>query len=348
MIDRRDFLRGLMSVTAGLTAGRLALDSTAQADDRSGGGVPPTRDRFGELLPMRRLGRTGEWVTALCFGGSHLVNAEQNDRERQALLETAMAEGVRFYDNARIYGNGEAERAMGQFLTPKYRGAIYLMTKTRARSADEAKRDMDDCRRRLNVDVIDLMQLHAVRDVADADARFDHGVVDVLLEAREQGKVRHLGFTGHDSPAAHLRVLERLAGLGLEFEACQMPMNVADPGYLSFIDGVLPVLVERGYAVLAMKTLVFGSIVGKNLGWKRRGEAIAPRLVPERMSLSEALGFVWSLPVASLVSGMDEVAMVKENAALLRKHQDLDEAGRRRLVDLAAEFAGPRLEFYKA
>lgn len=333
-----------MGVTAGLTAGRLGAGGSAWAE---AGEKPPTRDRFGELLPMRRLGRTGQWVTALCFGGSHLINRDQDERQRQALLETAMEEGIRFYDNARQYGRGEAERVMGKYLTPKYREAIYLMTKTQERDAAGARRDMDDCRRRLKVDVIDLMQIHALVSPQDVDRRIDNGVLDVVLEAREQGKVRHIGFTGHTSRLAHLRMLERLEGLGVEMDTCQMPMNVADPGYASFIEGVLPKLVERGYGVLAMKTLVFGALTGVDWGW-RRDDRVAPKLVPERISLEEALGFVWSLPVASLVSGMETPAMVKENAALMRGHVGLDEAGRERLVELAAEFAGPRLEFYKA
>ncbi|MEO1237208.1 MAG: aldo/keto reductase, partial [Planctomycetota bacterium] len=344
-------------VTAGLTVGRAGSPGgggSAAAQPVAGhGGVkvaagqePPTRDRLGELLPMRRLGRTDEWVTAFCFGGSHLIHEGQSDREHQELLEAAIEEGVRFFDTAQQYGRGKSERVMGKHLTPKYRDSIYVMTKTQATEATRARRDMDECRKRLNVDVIDLMQMHHIESARNVDQRIDNGVVDVLLEAREQGKIRHLGFTGHDTPSAHLRMLERLEQMGVEFDTCQMPVNVVDPGYESFVERVLPVLVERDYGVLAMKTLVFGALTGRDHGWRRR-DRIAPNVVPEVITLAEALGFAWSLPVASLVSGTPRVDWLRENTQVLRDHQQFDEAKRLELIDKVAEFAGPRVEFYK-
>ncbi|MEO0514362.1 MAG: aldo/keto reductase [Planctomycetota bacterium] len=362
MFDRRVFLRALMGLTAGLVTGRPSLSAqttaagaaTSGASGASGvsgasGGLgaagPLTEDRLGKLLPMRRLGRTGEWVTTLGFGGSHMI---QNKSEAQsaALIEAALEEGVRFFDTAQQYGNGESESRMGRSLTPKYRDVIYLMTKTQARERGRALQDMDECRQRLNVDVIDLMQIHHIHNPQDVDNLVDNGVVDVLLEAREQGKIRHLGFTGHDTPKAHLHMLKRLDGLGVEFDTVQMPMNVADPGYESFIVEVLPTLIERDYGVLAMKTLAYGHLAGQKNGWTR-GKKIAPRVVPERMSLAEALGFVWSLPISTLISGTPTVEMLRENAGLARAHVDLPEAARLALADKAAEFAGPDLEFYK-
>ncbi|MEM8738513.1 MAG: aldo/keto reductase [Planctomycetota bacterium] len=344
MIDRRAFLRTMVALTAGLSAGRRGGGAEAQAGPDAA--APPTHDRWGKLLPMRRLGRVDQWVTAMCFGGSHLINERQTTKEQEALLEAAIEEGIRFFDTAQMYGGGKSERLMGQFLTPRYRDEIYVMTKTQATEAERARRDMDECRQRLNVDVIDLMQMHHLESPEHVDARIDQGVVDVLLEAREQGKIRHLGFTGHRTPQAHLRMLERLEQMGVEFDACQMPVNVVDPGYESFILNVLPALVERGYGVLAMKTLAFGQLVGHDKGWGNRERQARP-VVPERMSLAQALGFVWSLPVSSLVSGTPEVQMLRENARMLREHQSLNEAERLALVEQAAEFAGPKTEFYK-
>ncbi|MEM6459077.1 MAG: aldo/keto reductase [Planctomycetota bacterium] len=335
-----------MGLTAGLAVGR----SPGLAQGLSDAAGPPAdgveRDRLGVVLPRRRLGRTGEAVTLLGFGGAHLLQAGGGPAG-EALIERALAEGVRFFDTAQQYGRGESERQMGRWLTPKHRDLIYLMTKTQARDADHARRDMDGCRKRLNVDVLDLMQVHHIESPAQVDRLVDHGVVDVLLEAREKGQVRHLGFTGHDNTAAHLRMLERLEQMGVELDTCQMPVNVADPGHDSFILNVLPPLMERGYGVLAMKTLAYGQIVGQDNGWRRRGERIAPRIVPERMSLAEALGFVWSLPVSTLISGTPTPEMLTENAGIARGYPQLDEAQRQALIDKAAEFAGPRLEFYK-
>lgn len=344
-------MRSLLGMTAGFTVGRHAalgqvLSDTPGAEKAEPATAAPTEDRLGKLLPMRRLGRTEEWVTSLGFGGSHMINENQSEAQSAALVETALEEGIRFFDTAQQYGTGESERRMGQSLTPKYRDAIYLMTKTQARGRGRALQDMDECRKRLNVDVIDLMQIHHIESPVEVDKLVDDGVVDVLLEAREQGKIRHLGFTGHDSPHAHLRMLERLEHIGVDFDTVQMPMNILDPGYESFIVNVLPKLVERDYGILAMKTLVFGQITGRDAGWRGRNRQ-APKIVPDVMSLEDVLGFVWSLPVSTLISGMPRPEMVRQNAAVARAQPQLDEAQRLALIDKAAEFAGPDVEFYK-
>lgn len=329
-----------MGVTAGLTLGKPFAHGQV-ADEVS------TVDRLGQLLPLRKLGRTGESVTMLGLGGSHLIIAGQSPQESQALIETALEEGIRFFDTAQQYGHGRSERLMGRFLTPKYRDVVYIMTKTEATDADGARRDMDECRKRLNVDTIDLMQMHHISSVGDVDRRVNNGVVDVLLEAREQGKIRHLGFTGHDTPNAHLHMFKRLDEMGVQFDASQFPVNVVDPGYESFIENVMPKMTERRYGVLAMKTLAFGHLIGKRTGWRRKDRIVAHDVVPGWMSLGEALGFVWSLPVATLISGMDQPELVRENAKLAREFVILDEAQRLALIDKAAAFAGPNVEFYK-
>ena len=338
-----------MGLTAGLTLspGAFRAQPSAQAPSADAEPSTPARDRLGALLPQRRLGRTGEHVTMLGLGGSHLMHEGQTPTESQQLVETALEQGIRFFDTAEQYGSGRSESLLGQFLTPKYRDVAYLMTKTQARDAQHAARDMDACRKRLQVDTIDLMQIHHIESPAAVDRLVDHGVVDVLLQAREDGKIRHLGFTGHDSPQAHLHMLQRLEQLGVDFDTAQMPINVADPSYNSFVLQVLPKLIEKDYGVLAMKTLVFGQIIGKNKGWRRKDQLQAPRVIPDRMSLAQALGFVWSLPVSTLISGMPVPKQIEENAQLAREHADVDEDERDRLVELAAEFAGPNLEFYK-
>jgi len=336
-----------MGLTAGLAVGRPALSAEGLVDAAAAPAArPPTQDRLGQLLPMRRLGRTNEWVTTFGFGGSHMINMGQTEAQSAALIEAALEEGVRFFDTAQQYGRGESERRMGQSLTPKYRDLIYLMTKTQARERGRALQDMDECRQRLNVDVIDLMQIHHIESVEEVDKLVDNGVVDVLLEAREQGKIRHLGFTGHDTPHAHLHMLKRLDDMGVQFDTVQMPMNVVDPGYESFIINVLPELLKRDYGVLAMKSLAFGQIAGQDRGWRGRNRQ-APSIVPERMTLAEALGFVWSLPVSTLISGTPTIEMLRENAAVARDHVEISEADRLALIDKAAEFAGPEVEFYK-
>ncbi len=338
MIDRREFLQRLSAMAAALSVTSLAEGESATA--------PPTRDRWGPLLPVRKLGRTGEWVTTLALGGNHIGPLE-DEKDAQAICETAIAQGVRFIDTAYAYQGGESERRIGKHLVPKYREQLYLMSKTHARDGKTARKHLDESRKRLGVDTIDLYQVHTVETIGDVDKRFDQGVVDVLLEARAKGEIRHIGYTGHKRTEAHLQVLKRLKQRGIEFDACQMPVNVCDPHHDSFVMKVLPQLVERGYGVLAMKTMANGQFFGRIDGWAKQGRQTPKKLVPDALSVREVLHYVWSLPVSTLVSGMDSVAVLKENAGHARRFAGLSAADREALIDKAAFAAGPVMEFYK-
>ncbi len=327
-MDRREFLNTL----AGLTAGTLLPLQAAGADGRR-------RDRLGEWLPARPLGRTGQAVTMLGVGGWHI--GRMSERDAQATIEAALEGGVRFFDTAESYQAGGSESRLGQLLTPKYRDVVFLMSKTTAGDAASARRHLEASLRRLAADHLDLWQVHSVRSPQDVDDRIRNGVFDVMAEARASGKARHIGFTGHTRPSAHLRVLEKTD----LFETCQMPVNLTDPTYESFILGVLPLLVKRNVGALAMKTLANGGF----FGGARHGEhGDNPRLVPHRVSVAEALHFVWSLPVSVLITGPDDPAQMKEKIALARSFSGMDEKQRQALIQKVADLAGRRVEFYKA
>jgi aryl-alcohol dehydrogenase-like predicted oxidoreductase len=298
----------------------------------------PTRDRLGELLPTRALGRTGRSVTMLGLGGWHI--GRMSERDAQATIEGALEGGVRFFDSAESYQDGLSEARLGAFLVPRYRDVAFLMTKTTAPDAATAERHLESSLRRLKAEYLDLWQMHAVGDADDADSRIAKGVVGVMERAKASGKVRHIGFTGHARPSAHQRVLERTR----VFEVCQMPINVADPGYESFVEGVVPRLVERGMGVLAMKTLANGGFFG---GSAHGEHGSNPKLVPDRLGIGEALRFAWSLPVSVLITGPDNPAQLREKIALARAFEPLDAGARASLVQRVADLAGKRVEFYK-
>lgn len=361
--ERRRFLQMMAGLTAGLVAG-CAEDggsgsaatpgeasngpTAADADAAQAADAPPAtaEDRLGPLLPQRPLGRTGERVTMMCIGGGHLGGVDESLVE--PLVEAAYEQGVRFVDTAESYGRGHSERRIGRYITPGYRDVTYLMTKTRAADRAAAAEHLDGSRRRMNVDVIDLWQMHDIRDEADVDRRLEGGVLDVMLEAQQQGKVRHLGFTGHTTTAAHRHMLRRLDERGVQLQTCQMPVNVVDPSYESFIVHVLPELVARGYGVLAMKTLAYGQLLGRSTSWKRDRRYNPPRIVGDQVTLDEALGFVWSLPITSLVSGVQTPDQVRENTAIARQFPRIDESRRQQIIARVAHAAGPMMEFYKA
>ena len=273
----------------------------------------------------------------LGVGGWHI--GRMHEAAAQATIEKALEGGVRFFDSAESYQNGGSEEYLGRFLTPKYRDVAFLMTKTQAFDGGRARRDLEGSLRRLNTDYLDLWQLHNVESPEAADTRVG-SVLDVMLEAKAEGKVRHIGFTGHRTPRAHLRVLE----LTDAFEACQMPVNVADASYESFSENVLPELVEREIGVIAMKTMANGGFFG---GSRHGQHGDNPRVVPNRVSVEEAIHYVWSLPVSVLVSGPDNLSHMIEKISLARSFTGLDEATRKDLVTRVADMAGNSVEFYK-
>lgn len=348
--SRRTFLAQLSAATAGLSL----LNTRSVFADKSVSvpqaiTKPMTQDALGELLPLRRLGRQNEFVTMLCLGGSH-HEMLRSAREEEEAIEVAIEGGVRFFDTAAMYGRGRSEELFGEYLTPKYRDHVYIMTKSHSRDAAGTQAHLEQSLRSMKLDQIDLWQMHTLESPSDVDRRIDNGVLDVFLKAKADGKVRHLGFTGHTSMPAHLHLLEELAKRGLveEFTTAQMPINVLDPGYESFIENVVPQLVKHQIAPLAMKTVVFGQLFGKPKSWKRdRRPDVLPKLIPEKVSHQDAMNFVYSLPITSAVVGFDTVDQLRENIAIAKQAAELDEAKRTEIVEAVAEFAGPEIEFYK-
>lgn len=328
-MERRSLLKWL----AGLTTGIL-LASQTNAQDKTA-----KSDRLGKLLPLRTLGRTGEAVTMLGVGGAHL--GDLSERDAQATIEIALQGGVRFFDTAEMYQSGGSETHIGKLLTPKYRDVIYLMSKTTARNAEDARRHLEDSLRRLKTDYLDLWQVHAVRGSKDVDECIANGVFEVMAEAKESNKVRHIGFTGHRQPEGHLRVLEKSD----IFDTCQMPINLADPSYSSFIEQVLPKLVKRNIGAIAMKSLANGGFFG---GSSHGQPGNNPKIVPNRVSIAEAISFAWSLPVSVLVTGFNNPQQMQEKITLANSFVAMDEQQRQALIEKVADLAGKRVEFYKA
>ena len=329
-MERRSLLKWLGSFTAG-----LILSSQANAQGKQ----QQKSDRLGKLLPQRTLGRTGEAVTMLGMGGWHLGSL--SERDAQEAIEMALAGGVRFFDTAQMYQSGGSETRMGKLLIPQYRDDIYLMTKTTARSGEDARLALEDSLRRLNTDRLDLWQVHSVESEDDVSDRINSGVFEVMAEAKASGKVRHIGFTGHRLPAAHLKVLAESD----IFDACQMPVNVADPSYSSFIKQVMPKLVERNVGIIAMKSLANGGFFG---GSRHGQHGNNPKIVPDRVSVASAVNFAWSMPVSVLVTGFDNPQQMQEKIDLANSFTVMDEAQRQNLISQVADLAGRKVEFYKS
>ncbi|WP_269525065.1 aldo/keto reductase [Coraliomargarita parva] len=289
-------------------------------------------DRLGATLPVRPFGKTGESLTALGLGGFH--SASGGDRNGQALIETALEQGIRFFDTAHKYLGGASERLYGNYLTPKYREDVFIMSKCDTRDpALPAATQLERSLQRLKTDYIDLWMVHTLIDEADAEKRVLE-MLPVIEKAKASGKIRHCGVSGHYSTAALLKALDLTTERPID--ALLMPISAVDSvSQDSFIQEVLPELGKRQIAPLAMKTMGAGRITSHMIGGKR--------VVPDRISLDENQWFVLSLPVCSWVSGMTTVEQVQTNADILRRFTRLTESDRltiaEKLLDVADEAA---------
>jgi aryl-alcohol dehydrogenase-like predicted oxidoreductase len=280
-------------------------------------------------IPTRPFGRTGERVSLLGMGGWH-VGLPQTDRAAVRLIHAAIDAGITFLDNAWDYNDGLSETRMGQAIADR-RDRVFLMTKvcTHGRDGKVAMRQLEDSLRRLRTDHLDLWQIHEVVFDDEPEKHFAKGgTVEALERARKEGKVRYLGFTGHKSPALHLSMLSR----GFAWDACQLPLNCFDATFRSFEREVLPVLDAQGIAAIGMKSL--------------GGDA---RFVSEGVvTAQEALSYAMSLPVATVVSGIDSPRVLEQNLSVARGFKPLTARARDSLRQrIAAIAADGRFELYK-
>ena len=261
--------------------------------------MPAARDSH-DPIPQRPLGTSGEHVSALGLGGYH-IGKMSNQREAIRLVHAAIDAGVTFMDNAWEYHDGRSEEVMGKALAGGRRADVFLMTKmcTHGRDKREAMRQLEQSLRRLKTDYLDLWQIHECVYHNDPERHFaPGGAVDALEQAKREGKVRFVGFTGHKDPAIHLRMLAN----DFPFDACQLPLNSFDAAFRSFEREVLPVLLQRGIAPIGMKSL------GGD------GRAVKQKAIP----VEDALRYAMSLPVATTVSGIDSMRVLRQNLKVAR------------------------------
>jgi aryl-alcohol dehydrogenase-like predicted oxidoreductase len=281
-------------------------------------------------IPQRPFGRTGVKVSALGVGGHHLGDFKTVE-DAIRLVHEAVDAGITFFDNCWEYWNGRAEDWLGRGLKGK-RDKVFLMTKvcTHGRSATLALKMLDESLRRLQTDHLDLWQVHGVCFDNDPELAYRKGgVIEALEQAKKQGKVRFVGFTGHKNPAIHLKMLS----YNYPFDSVQMPLNPFDASYRSFQKHVLPEVTKRGMAALGMKSL------GGN------GQPIMQGVA----TVAEALRYAMSLPVATTISGIDSLAVLRQNLPIARGFQPMTADEMEALSRRCAAAAGDgHLELYKS
>ncbi len=311
---RRDVLQ---AGAAGIAAASLAGGARA-AEERNAGG-----------LPLRPFGRTNEMVPILALGGFH-ASVPEPEQDSIRLIRRAVDEGVTFLDNCWDYKDGVAEERMGKALAEgKLRDKVFLMTKCCGRDAREAQSNLEDSLKRLQTDHIDLWQFHEINYDNDPDLVFEAGgALEFALKAKEQGKVRYIGFTGHKLPDIHLRMLAK----PYDWSSVQLPLNVMDGRFRSFQHEVLPTLNKRGIAAIGMKSL--GGM----------GEIVKDAGVP----VEDAIRYVLSLPITTLVSGIDSESVLEQNLKIVREFKPMSHDEMTGLEARFAKFAGDgRFEKFK-
>jgi predicted aldo/keto reductase-like oxidoreductase len=261
-------------------------------------------------MPYRVLGRTGAGVSVIGLGGWHLALKTVSETLSVRIVHAAVDRGINFLDNSWDYNDGASEIRMGKALRDGYRKKVFLMTKVDGRSKPEAARQLDQSLRRLQTDCIDLVQHHEVLRFEDPHRIFDdEGAQAALIEARQAGKLRFIGFTGHKDPRIHLHMLEVAREHGFTFDTAQMPLNVMDAHYRSFGRLVVPELVKQNIGVLGMKSMANGIIL-------RSGTVTAV----------ECLHYAMNLPTSVVITGVDSMEVLDQAFEAARTFRPMSDA----------------------
>jgi len=279
----------------------------------------------------RKLGNTGEKVSAIGLGGWHLGLKTVDELLAIRIVRSAVDRGINFLDNSWDYNDGASELRMGKALRG-YRERAFVMTKIDGRSKKEAARQLDEYLRRLGVDCIDLVHHQQMIRFYDPHRIFNaEGANAALVEARAAGKIRYIGFTGHKDPRIHLHMLEVANENGFKFDTVQMPLNVMDAHYRSFEKLVLPELVRLQIGVLGMKSMANGILL--------KSKTVTP---------IECLYYALDLPTSVVITGIDSMEILEQAFTAVESFHPLNKDEREALLEKTREAAADgRFEPFK-
>jgi predicted aldo/keto reductase-like oxidoreductase len=284
-------------------------------------------------IGRRKLGKADAEVSIIGVGGYHLGLASVQEQDAIAIIRRALDEGINFLDNCWDYNAGVSEERMGKALQDGYRQKAFLMTKIDGRTGPEARKQIDQSLLRLKTDHVDLLQIHEVIRPTDPEQAFQPGnVIDVLLRARQEGKIRFIGFTGHKSPEVHMHMIETAVQHGFQFDTVQMPVNALDHHYDSFGQKVIPLAQKHGIAVLGMKPLSNGAILKTNT-----------------ITAAEALHYAMSVPVTMTITGCESMANLEQALGVARNFKPMSDQQKIAILQKTAPFSGTgKFEDYKS
>jgi len=303
-INRRSFVR--LAILAGAAVPVL------------GGNAWGAQTKNADMI-YRTLGRTGQDVSAIGLGGFHIGNPFF-EGESIRIIRSAIDGGITFMDNCWDYHSGKSEIRMGKALRDGYRNQVFLMTKIDGRTREGAAAQIDQSLKRLQTDHLDLLQFHEIIRREDPERIFaPGGALEAALAAKQAGKVRYIGFTGHKDPSIHLHMLEVAAKHQFKFDTVQMPLNVMDAHFRSFEHAVLPVLVQQRIGVLGMKSMGSGDILGS-----------------KTVSPIECLHYALNLPTSVVINGIDSMDRLRQAFTAARTFKPMSD---HEVADLLARTA---------
>lgn len=314
---RRDFLRMGAAASAALLLARRARGD--EAEDR--------RKALEKPLPQRDLGKTGRRVSQLGLGCFPLGNL-RDEKAATDVIRRAVDLGVTYFDSAPSYNRGVSETRVGSVIKGAVREKVFLTTKSTHRDGRTAVEELEGSLQRLGTDHVDLFQFHAVKSDEDLEAIFGRdGAWDALVKAKEAGKVRHLGITGHEVPAVLARAARERA-----IDTLLFPLNCVDPHRVSFERGTLPVAKEKGLGIVAMKVFASGKLLDD------------PVLSP---TVEECIRYTLGLPVATAIVGCASVEELERDLACAKTFTPLTPKERVELVERTRPFVDRKIEWYK-
>jgi predicted aldo/keto reductase-like oxidoreductase len=329
-MERRSFLKQAAAAVAGLTVRGVGAQAKL---DGAAAHIPLPAVSTVNGIGRRKLGRADVEVSIIGIGGYHMGLKSVSEADGIRVVRRALDEGINFLDNCWDYNDGVSEERMGKALQDGYRQKAFLMTKIDGRTGASARQQLEQSLVRLKTDHIDLLQIHEVIRMGDPEQAFEAGkVVEVLKQARQEGKIRFIGFTGHKSPEIHLHMIETADKQGFTFDTVQMPVNALDQHFDSFQQKVIPAAQKRGMAVLGMKPLANGAIPKTNT-----------------VSAAEALHYAMSVPVTVTINGCQSMADLEQALGVARNFKPMDEQQKIAVLQKTAPVAmAGKFELYKS
>jgi predicted aldo/keto reductase-like oxidoreductase len=302
---------------------RRSFVQSSLAAPAAASAVPSFAAAAGGDIPKRTFGKTGEKLTIIGQAGGRFPLCSFEDAV--AITKRACDLGINYLDNAHIYWGGKSEEVFGAAITPAMRKKVFITSKTMSRSRAKAESDLAESLKRLKTDYVDLWQIHDVRTSAEIDEIFGAGgALEAMVAAKKAGKCRFFGFTGHHDPAMHVEMLKRYD----QWDTILMPLNAADPGYLSFEKQVLPIAVERGMGIQGMKSTANAKLL-------------------QRFSIGDCLRYTLSLPIHCLAIGCTTIGQLEDDVRIAKSFAPLTSAQMDDMRKRADGLKGPGLEDWK-